>query len=135
MNLPMKNTHIIHSAFLLLAAIFCTLGLTEPLHTFAAEFTGGDVESGLAAAEGIRVGGNSDLRSTVVTVIQAILSLMGIIAVLVIVIAGIMLVVGGGSDESRQKTLKIIIYTLVGLIVILLASAFVAFVIDVGTGN
>ena len=135
MNLPMKHIHTIRSAFLLLAAVFSTFWLLEPMHTLAAEFTGGNVESGLAAAEGIRVGGNSDLRATVVTVMQAVLSLMGIIAVLVIVIAGIMLVVGGGSDESRQKTLKIIIYTLVGLIVILLASAFVAFVIDVGTGN
>jgi len=133
MKIPMKYTQKIHLSFLLRATSSCAAVLMNPLQATAGVFSGGDADIG--AAESINVGGNSDLRATAIGIIEAVLSLMGVIAVLVIVIAGIMLVVGGGSDESRQKTLKIILYTIIGLVVILLASALVAFFIDVGSGG
>lgn len=99
-----------------------------PLQCAAAVFSGlGD--EGLGDASGIRTGGTGNLRASVWFILTKILSYMGLAAVVVIVIAGIFLIVGGGSDESRQKALKIVMYTLIGLIVILLASAFVRFII------
>ena len=45
-----------------------------------------------------------------------------------IVIAGIMLVISGGDEQQKDKAKKIIIYTIVGMLVIGFASAFVGFV-------
>ncbi len=98
---------------------------------FAQTFTSGDE----GAEENITVGGTSDLWATMENILFAVIKFMGLAAVIVIVIAGIMLVVGAGSDESRQKTIKIVIYSLVGLIVIGLASAFVTFIISTASGS
>ncbi len=98
-------------------------------------FHGGDVRDGLPLAEGVNTGGSSDLRGTVIDILQSVLSYLGLIALVVIVIAGIYLVVGGASDNSRQVAIKVILYTFVGFLVILIASAFVAFVISAGTGG
>ena len=91
-------------------------------------WSGGD--EGIGDAGGIRTGGTGDLRASIWTILERVLSYMGIAAVIVIVIAGIYLLVGGGSDESRQKAIKIVLYTTIGIIVIFLASAFVHFVVD-----
>ena len=41
-----------------------------------------------------------------------------------------MLVVGGGDDQTRDRVRKIILYALVGLIIIALASGLVNIIID-----
>ncbi len=53
------------------------------------------------------------------------LSFLFIIAVIVIVVAGVMLIVSFGNDAKRQKAIKMIIWTIVGLILIMFAFAIV----------
>jgi len=102
--------------------------LAVPLRCAASVWSGGD--EGLGDAAAIETGGSGDLRQSIWTIVERVLTYMGIAAVIVIVIAGIYLIVGGGSDESRQKAIKIVLYTVIGLLVILLASAFVHFIVD-----
>lgn len=102
--------------------------LAAPLRCAASVWSGGG--EGIGDAEGINTGGSGDLRASIWTILERVLSYMGIAAVIVIVIAGIYLLVGGGSDESRQKAIKIVLYTTIGIIVIFLASAFVHFIVD-----
>lgn len=66
-----------------------------------------------------------------VRITENILTYVGIIAVVMIVIAGIILVVNGGNENSRDRARKIIVYTIIGIIVILLASAIVRFVLGI----
>ena len=56
------------------------------------------------------------------------LSFVGIIAVVVIVIAGIMLLISGGDEGRKDTAKKIIMYAIIGLIIIALASTIVRFV-------
>jgi type IV secretory pathway VirB2 component (pilin) len=56
-----------------------------------------------------------------------ILSYMGLIAVIMIIIAGIIIVANGSNDGSRDRAKRIIIYTVIGLLIILLSSAIVRF--------
>jgi hypothetical protein len=74
-------------------------------------------------------GGNGvDLSTAITNIIQGILMLLGVIAVIVIVIAGLRLVVGGADEGQRTAARDQILWAIVGLIVIVLASAIVKFV-------
>ena len=53
----------------------------------------------------------------------------GIVAVIVIVVAGIMYATSGGNQESTKKARNMILYTAVGLVVIFGAFAITNFVI------
>ena len=68
------------------------------------------------------------VRRTVTDLLINVVSFVGLIAVVMIVISGIILVVAGSSDQSRERAKKMIIYTVVGITVIALASAFVLFI-------
>ncbi|MFH0770330.1 MAG: TrbC/VirB2 family protein [Candidatus Peregrinibacteria bacterium] len=84
----------------------------------------------LGNANTILLPGHTNIRGTVENMLLTILSYVALAAVVVIVIAGIMLVVGLGSDESKDKAKKIILYAIVGMILILLATAIVELVIS-----
>jgi hypothetical protein len=72
--------------------------------------------------------GGTDLRATVLAILQGILNFMALAAVVVIVIAGIILVVSGGEEASKDRAKRIIFYAIVGLLVIAFASAIVGFI-------
>lgn len=82
--------------------------------------------------EGIReaqqVAGSGDLRAIAQAVLNSGLTLMGGIAVLVIVIAGVMMIVNGGDDATRQRAIRAVLYVVAGLILILIAGAIVRFI-------
>jgi len=68
------------------------------------------------------------IRSTITDVLKAVLSFLALIAVVVIVIAGIRLIISQGEDEQKDKAKKTIFYALIGLIVILFARVIVSLV-------
>ncbi len=76
-----------------------------------------------------------DIRSTVVSILQAVLSFMGLVAVVVIIIAGIRLVVAGADEGQREKAKNTVLYAVIGLVLILLAQAIVSFIDNEIAGN
>lgn len=74
----------------------------------------------------------SSIREGILKVLEIVLSFMALIAVIVIVIAGIRLVVSQGEEQEKDKAKKTIFYAIIGLIVILLAQAIVGFVESIG---
>ena len=56
---------------------------------------------------------------------------MALVAVIIIVIAGIRLVISQGEEEAKDKAKKTIFYAIIGLIVILFAQAIVSIIADV----
>ena len=109
----MKYTKIITGA----------LSALTPVLAHANELGGAGEITGIDGSAG-------DVRTTIVDTLITVLSYVGLAAVVTIVIAGILLIVGAGSDNSRDRAKNIIIYTAVGLIVLLLASAIVGFFIS-----
>ena len=77
--------------------------------------------------------GGTDIRSTVLGILRGVLAFMALIAVVVIVIAGIMLVVSMGDEGAKDRAKRIIFYAVIGLIIILLASALVGFISSLTT--
>ncbi len=74
------------------------------------------------------IGGASNLRATIIKIVKEVLLFMALVAVIVVVIAGVRLVISQGEQDQIDKAKKTIIYAIIGLIIIALASAIVAFV-------
>jgi len=69
-----------------------------------------------------------DIRETIITILAAILNFLALIAVVVIIIAGIRLIVSQGEDEQKEKAKKTILYAIIGLVVVLFARVIVSLV-------
>ncbi len=91
-------------------------------------FNGPGLQGGVKEAGTISGPVHSSLREVVLTLLRRVLDYLALAAVVVIVGAGVYLVVGGGSEDSKNKAKTIILYTIIGLLVVLLARAVVGFV-------
>ena len=76
--------------------------------------------------------GGGDLKTAIIDVIKKVLDFMTLIAVVMIVIAGIRYIISQGEEGEKDKAKKMIIYVVIGLVIILAARAIVTFVIGVG---
>ena len=77
------------------------------------------------------IGTNADIRTVIIDILKAVLNFMALVAVVLIVIAGIRLVISQGEESEKDKAKKTIIYVIIGLVVIVLARAIVEFVAEV----
>lgn len=83
------------------------------------------------AGENPEVGGlpdATDPRAVIIKILSAVLNFLALIAVVVIVVAGIRLIVSQGEDEAKDKAKKTIFYALAGLVVVLFARVIVSLV-------
>ncbi len=74
--------------------------------------------------------GNQDLRTTVASIINVALSLLGIVAVVIILIGGFQWMTAGGNDDKVAGARKLIFSGIIGLAIILSAWAIATFVIS-----
>ena len=88
-------------------------------------YSGGGITEGINTAGNITGVTNNNLRQTIGTTVDTALSYTALAAVVVIVIAGLYLILGLGSDSSRDTARKIVLYTGVGIVIILLAKSLV----------
>lgn len=73
---------------------------------------------------------SQDLRITIARIIRTAMSLLGIIAVLIVLYGGFKWMTAAGSDEAVGEAKKIITAGIIGLIIILTAYAIASFVIN-----
>ncbi len=107
------------SKFAVLAGTLATVALP-----FAASATSFSIES-VGSTLGL---GTSDLKQTVVNILNLVLGLLALIAVVMIIIGGFTWLTAGGNEEKVDKAKKIISAAVIGLIIVLLAWAVVIFV-------
>ncbi|MBT4119858.1 MAG: hypothetical protein HOE29_02985, partial [Candidatus Peribacter sp.] len=74
------------------------------------------------------------IRDIILNLLLAVLIFMGLAAVVVIVIAGIMLVISVGDEQAKEKAKKIITYAIIGLILIAIAAGIVNIIIGATGG-
>lgn len=70
----------------------------------------------------------SGIRQLVINLLTSVLNFLALIAVVVVVIAGIRLIVSQGEDDAKDKAKKTILYALIGLAVVLFARVIVGLV-------
>ncbi|MDD2656883.1 MAG: pilin [Patescibacteria group bacterium] len=85
--------------------------------------TGSDNKGGIAL-------GTSDLRDTAVNIINIALSMLGIIAVVIILIGGFQWMTAGGDDGKVETARKWIFSGIIGLAIILSAWAIAKFALN-----
>lgn len=79
------------------------------------------------AASGL---GNTDVRITAAKIIRVAMSLLGIMAVCIILFGGFTWMTAGGNDEQVGEAKKWIFSGIIGLVIILSAYALATFVIN-----
>lgn len=96
-------------------------------------YSGDGIDAGVDQAAGIGGISGGDPRETITKVLKTAISFVALIAVTVIVIAGMYLLFSNGNDEAKEKAKKIIFYVIAGMIVIAFAGAIVVIVSDILT--
>lgn len=70
-------------------------------------------------------GGESSFRSIVLTIVNFVLSFLGIISVLFVIYGGFLYVTSAGNSEKVDQGKKIITYAVIGIIIILISFALI----------
>lgn len=86
-----------------------------------------EIKDGVNAAGGQ---GQDGLRAQVKNVVNVLLFILGIIAVIMIIIGGIRYATSGGDSTQITAAKNTILYSIIGLIVAILAYAIVNFIIN-----
>ena len=74
---------------------------------------------------------STDLQAALITAIQWILGLLGLVAVIMIIYGGFMWMTAGGNDDRVGSAKKILSAAVIGLIIVLLSWAIISFAINV----
>lgn len=129
-----------YRGLLILAAAALMAALFAPQYGFAqdsgdgagAGAGGGGVEDIYGVDEIARSTalGKQSLQTTVSSIINVALSLLGIIAVVIILIGGFRWMTAGGNDDKVAEARKWIFSGIIGLAIVLSAWAIATFVID-----
>jgi hypothetical protein len=115
------------SMFLVFSLTQASLGQTETEKILGVDFIEGKGEG--QDFEGIALG-NKDIRETAATIINVALSLLGIIAVVVVLIGGFYWMTAGGNEDQIGKAKGWIFSGIIGLAIILSAFAISKFVLE-----
>ena len=79
-------------------------------------------------------GGETDFRTLVLTIIGYFLGFLGLLATIMVIYGGMQYVTSAGNDEAVGKAKKIILYSVIGIIIILLSFVIVNAVLGAQTG-
>lgn len=114
-----------------LAVISCAalLGVMTMVPSYVSASPASEIQGGVDAVGGNDAGNNVSLGSRLKTVVNILLYVLGAIAVLMIVIGGIKYTTSNGEASSMKSAKDTILYSVVGLVVAILAYAIVNFVI------
>lgn len=89
-----------------------------------------DIKGGVEAVGGEEGGGDAELTDGIQTLVNALLFIIGLLAVIMIIFGGFKYVTSGGDAGKLESAKNTILYAVVGLLVAILAFAIVSFVIS-----
>lgn len=119
-----------HFLALIIATVFAIAGLGFAPSVFAASICDSNASDEVKAANGCPdTNAAPDIRTVVVSVLDGIIAILGLVAVVFIVIGGINYMTSAGDSGKVEKAKKTILYSVIGLIICALAFAIVNFVI------
>lgn len=128
----MMNKKSLYQALTVFGLMTLTLTLVSSVPTaFASLISAQDNPSEIAGA----TGGTGSIRELVLKVLNYALGFLGLIAVMMVIYGGFLYVTSAGEQEGVDKGKKILQYSLIGIIIILLSFAIVNTVLGVASGG
>lgn len=97
--------------------------------------TGALSESDRPDVVGNLSGGSGSIRELALRIVNFFLIFLGLIAVIMIIYAGILYVTAAGKEDQVGTAKKVILYSIVGIVLIALSFAIVNTVLKAGTGE
>lgn len=89
-----------------------------------------NANSDFGIAEGV-----TDVKPVIISAINVVLSLVGLIAIIMLIYGGFLYLTSAGEEKQTEKAKHTILYAIIGLIVIGLAAVIVNFVIGIFSGS
>ena len=80
----------------------------------------------------VATGGETSLRSIVLTILNFFLAFLGLVAVIMVIYGGVLYVTSAGNEENVGKAKKILMYAVVGIVIILLSFALINTILGAG---
>lgn len=77
--------------------------------------------------QGTAQGGVNQTRTSIVKVINFVLTFLALVAVIFVIVGGVRILAAGGNEENVTKGRKTIIYAIIGLVIIFFARVIVGF--------
>lgn len=109
--------------------------IAVPTAALAQIYNGPGIGAGVSAVMSIPGLVQGTLPGVFTTVLGRVTSYLGLAALITITVAGIYLLLGFGDDGSKDKAKKIIIYTIAGMAIVILAELIVSFAMYLVTGT
>ena len=117
------------------AAVSLLTGAVLMMSTFSMAHAQGFISpSDNPQAVATATGGQGSFRQLALTVVNFFLTFLGLIAVVMIIYGGFLYVSAAGKEDKIEQAKKIIMYSVIGIIIILLSFAIVNTVLGAGTG-
>ena len=114
-------------------SIAALLGVMTLVPSYVGASPASQIQGGVNQAGGS--GETSNLGSRVKTIVNILLYILGAIAVVMIVIGGIRYTTSNGESSSIKSAKDTILYSVIGLVVAIMAFAIVNFVLDAFTSK
>lgn len=134
----MKNTKRLKAFFALgLAATLACISIAAPVSATKDICNQSNVPQEVLDASGCSGSNSTSFDSAIVSILNVIIGVAGIVAVIFIVIGGINYMTSGGDNTKVEKGKKTILYAVIGLVICALSFAIVNWVIRgaLGQGN
>src|SRR3989338_8671225 len=112
------------------AATIAAIALMAPL--MALGQVGSQDDSTIASE--LNIGTNTDIRTSIIGIVQFILGFLGLLAVIIVLYAGFQWMTAAGNEEKVTSARATLTAGLIGLVIILAAYALTQFVINTITG-
>lgn len=117
---------------LILGGILLFAFAITPIVSVSAVSSDSDVKNGVEAAKGSNSGmASGNLTSIIGIVVNTMLFIVGVLAVIMIIYSGIRYTTSGGNSNSVTAAKNTLIYSIVGLVVAIIAYALVNWVLDI----
>lgn len=118
---------LVLSAGLLGAPLLANASVSAQVSTEQLASTTSEIQNGVNRASS---GGNPGLESSIQNIINVLLYIVGVVAVIMIIVSGLRYIVSGGDSNAASSAKNGILYSVIGLVIAILAFGIVNFVID-----
>ena len=106
-----------------------------PVAAVGADFNPCDATGGMATSDLCKNASRTDANNFVKNIVNLLLWLVGVLAVLMIVWSGVMYITSSGNSQKVGTAKNTLLYSVIGLLVAVLAGWIVNQVIDWGTNT